>query len=282
MKSPAKSVSSVTSSNTTELSYCLWPCKEYIEGELSIECETCNRYWHLCCVGLQELMEKMITCLEHWECPDCFLCMFSYIKNQDDKKPECTTMKLIIKEELHAIQPVIRKTIESAVKNILPKTVYSKEDVQSAVKSYVDATRESQRKVVEQAALAQSSKNVVESIVRKLDADKVEREKRQLNVCILNVPEPTKESSSGQKRKEDMEFCQRELEMDDSVFENCWQAGKIDESKPLIVQMIDIDAVNEWTRDGKGLQLDNGYWVNKDLWPIGVQIFLPAKKGGRG
>ena len=187
IKSPAKSVSSATSSNTTELLYCLWPCKEYIEGELSIECETCNRYWHLCCVGLQGHMEKMITCLEHCECPDCFLCMFSYLKNQDDKKPECTTMKLIIKEELHAIQPVIRETIESAVKNILPKTVCSKEDVQSAVKSYVDATCKSQRKVVEQAALAQSSKNVVESIVRKLDADKVEREKRQLNVCILNV-----------------------------------------------------------------------------------------------
>ena len=205
MKSPAKSVSSATSSNITELAYC--PCKEYIEGELSIECETCNKYWYLCCVGLQGLTEQMITCLEHWECPDCFLCMFSYKKNQDDKKPECNTMKLIIKEELHAIQPVIRETIESAVKNILPKTVCSKEDVQSAVKSYADATCESQRKVVEQAALAQSSKNVMESVVRKLDADKVEREKRQLNVCILNVPEPPKESSSGQKKKEDMEFC---------------------------------------------------------------------------
>ena len=104
-----------------------------------------------------------------------------------------------------------------------------------------------------------------------MDADKVEREKWQLNVCIPNVPEPPKESSSGQKRKEDMEFCQRELEMDNSVFENCWQAGKIDESKPgfchpLIVQMTEIDAVNEWTRDGKGLQLDSGYWVNKDLY----------------
>ena len=42
MKSPAKSVSSATSSNITELAYC--PCKEYIEGELSIECETCNKY----------------------------------------------------------------------------------------------------------------------------------------------------------------------------------------------------------------------------------------------
>ena len=140
--------------------------------------------------------------------------------------------------------------------------------MQSAVKSYTDATQESQRKVVEQAALVQLSKNVAESVVRKLDADKVDREKRQMNVCILYVPEPPKESTSGQKKKEDMEFCQRELEMNDSVFEKCWHAGKIDESKPgfchpLIVQM--TDAVNEWTRDGKGLQLDSRYWVNKDL-----------------
>ena len=90
--------------------------------------------------------QKMIACFEHWECPDCFLCIISY-KKIEDKKPECTTMKLMTKEELHAIQPVIRATIESAVKNILPKTVCSKEDVQSAVKSYADATRESQRKV---------------------------------------------------------------------------------------------------------------------------------------
>ena len=91
-----------------------------------------------------------------------------------------------------------------------------------------------------------------------------------MNVWILNVPEPPKESSSGQKKKEDMEFCWRELEMNDSVIEKYWHAGKIDESKPgfyhpLIVQMTDIDAVNEWTRDGKGFQLDSGYWVNKDL-----------------
>ena len=71
------------------------------------------------------------------------------------------------------------------------------------------------------------------------------------------------------RKKEDMEFCWRELEMNDSVFEKCWRVGKIDESKPgfcrpLIVQMTDIDAVNEWTRE-KGLQLDSGYWVDKDL-----------------
>ena len=53
IKSPAKSDSLATSSNITELAYC--PCKEYIEGELSIECETYNKYWHLCCVGLQGL-----------------------------------------------------------------------------------------------------------------------------------------------------------------------------------------------------------------------------------
>ena len=45
MKSPAKFGSSATLSNITELAYC--PCKEYIEGELSIECEICNKYWHL-------------------------------------------------------------------------------------------------------------------------------------------------------------------------------------------------------------------------------------------
>ena len=80
-----------------------------------------------------------------------------------------------MRDELIAIQPVIRVKVENAVRKLLPKSVCSKEDVQDAVKTYTDATKESQKKVIEQAALAQSSKLVVESVVRKIDADNVDR-----------------------------------------------------------------------------------------------------------
>ena len=103
-----------------------------------------------------------------------------------------------------------------------------------------------------------------------MDADKVEREKRRLNVVVLNVPEPNKDLGKEQKKKEDSEFCENVLEMPSEEFELCWRAGKIDESKPgycrpLIIKMTSAEAVEEWTRDGKGLQTDGGHWVNKDL-----------------
>ena len=50
------------------VSYC--PCNDYLEEELSIECESCKKYWHLCCVGLRGLSEDMVSALENWQCPD--------------------------------------------------------------------------------------------------------------------------------------------------------------------------------------------------------------------
>ena len=252
--------------------YC--PCSDYMEGELSVECETCKKFWHLCCVGLHGLSEDMVNCLESWHCPDCYTCPHSYkqkvVSNPATSQSECGTMKIMLRDELHAIQPVIRVTVENAVRKLLPKAVCTKEDVENAVKSYADVTKESQKKVIEDAALTQSSKNVVESVVRKLDADKVEREKRKHNVVVLNAPEPPKEASSEQKKKEDSDFCRNVLGMGNSDFESCWRAGKIDENKPgycrpLVIQMIDDGAVEEWTRDGKGLKTDSGHWINKDL-----------------
>ena len=255
-----------------EVVYC--PCSDYMEGELSVECESCKKYWHLCCVGLRGLSEDMVSSLEGWNCPDCYRCPHSYkeieISHSASSQSDCGTIKVMLKDELHAIQPVIRVTVENAVRKLLPISLCTKEDVQSAVKSYADVTKESQKKIIEEASLSQSSKNVVESVVRKLDADKIEREKRQLNVVVLNVPERPKESSSEQKKKEDSDFCKNELGMESSDFESCWRAGKIDESKPdycrpLVIQMIDAETVTEWTRDGKGLQTDSGHWINKDL-----------------
>ena len=107
-------------------------------------------------------------------------------------------------------------------------------------------------------------------MVRKLDADKVEREKRVLNVVVLNAPEPPKEASSEQKKKEDTDFCINVLGMDNEDFQSCWRAGKVDESKPnycrpLVVQMVDEGTVDEWTNNGKGFKTDSGYWINNDL-----------------
>ncbi|KAL5251536.1 hypothetical protein ACHWQZ_G017041 [Mnemiopsis leidyi] len=156
------------------------------------------------------------------------------------------------------------------VRNILSKSVCSKEDVEGVVKSYAAVARESQKEVIQQAALAQSSKKVVESVVRQMDADKVEREKRRSNVVVLSAPEPEKEASAEQKKKEDKNFCSNVLGIPLKDVETCWRAGKIDVSKPdylrpLVIKLKSEGLVEEWTKDGKGYKTESGFWINKDL-----------------
>ena len=54
------------------------------------------------------------------------------------------------------IQPVIRVTLDNAIRKVIPKSICSTEDVKEAVKSYAEVTKESQRKVIEEASIAKS------------------------------------------------------------------------------------------------------------------------------
>ena len=149
----------------------------------------------------------MVGLLKNWMCPDCFTCPHSYVDKSQKSSPtnDCSTNR--VRDELQAIQPVIKATNESAVKSVMSNSVCSKEDTKDVVKSYADVAKEAQKEVIEQAAVARSSKTVVESVVRQLDADKVERKKRRCNVVVLNAYEPNKKSSTEDKKKEDKEFC---------------------------------------------------------------------------
>ncbi|KAL5258240.1 hypothetical protein ACHWQZ_G004223 [Mnemiopsis leidyi] len=268
VKSPKKKSAQVSGeASSNDFDYC--PCKEYLEDELSLECQNCNKYWHLCCVGLKGLNEEMVLSLESWQCQDCYTCPHSY-QLSVPSTADNGTLEIMVKNELKALQPVIKVTVENAVRNVLSKAVCSKEDIQNVVRSYADVTKESQKEVIQQAALSQSSKTVVESVVRKLDADKVEREKRRCNLVVLSAPEPSKDSTKEQKIAEDKEFCCSVLEIPSSNMETCWRAGKIDESKPeyrrpLIIKLKSEELVQEWTNNGVGLKTSTGHWINRDL-----------------
>ncbi|KAL5262557.1 hypothetical protein ACHWQZ_G008082 [Mnemiopsis leidyi] len=205
VKSPKKNAPD--SGDVSNIDYCA--CKDYKDEELSLECDSCHKYWHLCCVGLKGMDMNMVALLANWKCRDCFTCPHSYL----DRPSMPSSVKVMVRDELHAIQPMIKATVEDAVRNVMSNTVCSKKDIKDVVKSYAAATQESQNKVIQQAAVAQSSKTVVESVVRQLDADKVEREKRRCNFVVLSAPEPKKESSTEEKRKKDRQFCSRVLEI---------------------------------------------------------------------
>ena len=177
---------------------------------------------------------------------------------------------LKLQDELIAIQPVIKVTVENAVRKLLSESVCSKDDIEGVVKSYADVAQKNQKEAIKEVALAQSSKTVVESVVRKMDADNVEREKRKANVVVLTAPEPNKNSSE-EKKAEDRKFCSNVLGIPASDIEGCWRAGKLDESKPsefcrpLVIKLKSELLVKEWTKDGRGHKTGTGYWINRDL-----------------
>ena len=52
---------------------------------------------------------------------------------------------------------------------------------------------------------------MAENVIWKIDADKVEREKRKSNVVILKAPEPNKDSTAEQKEKQGQRLRHRSL-----------------------------------------------------------------------
>ena len=151
----------------------------------------------------------------------------------------------------------MRRTLSSG-------TVCSKEDVETVVKTYAEATKQSQK-----TTQAHTAHSVVEKVVRKLDADKVEREKRRENVVVINAPESEMESA-GQKKADDLKFCYEKLGMSESDIQTCWRAGKLDASKPeycrpLVIKMSDEENANDWTKNGRGNKTQSGFWINRDL-----------------
>ena len=95
-------------------------------------------------------------------------------------------------------------------------------------------------------------------------------------MVVLNVPEPPETASSGQKNKLYTDFCRVKLGMDSYCedFDKSWRAGKVDSSRKdycrlLIIQMVDMATVNEWTTNGKGLQTESGHWINNNLCSAG-------------
>ena len=251
-------------------------CGKYMPAEVSIGCEVCEVYWHLSCVGLKGLTVEMVKVLEHWECPRCFVCPLV----EPEKTPiadtvENQTLRLLIKEELHLINPVIRSTIQKC----LPSEVYSKADIEElleesncrAVKSYADITASSQKKVIKELSAVQTTKEVVKEVTSQLGVEMIEREKRKLNLCVMKVPESTKSGPKDRQDDDKSTFCVKTLGIPKEDIESCHRAGKKNDddstfNRPLIIKMKNQKAHTFWSDNGRGyLVTGTKYYVNPDF-----------------
>ena len=254
-------------------------CKEHKPGEVSVACDTCTVYWHLCCVGLKGLTETMMDAVEHWDCPNCFHCPLKREEKSNSTvptTPENRSLQLLIKEELNLINPVIRSTIKDAIRKALPAELCTMSDVKDileestgkAIKSYADITATSQKKVLDEMSLAQASQTVVEEVSVRINTDKIERDNRKLNLCVLKVPESLG-ASAKQRQGDDFKFCRETLRIHKDDMVSCHRAGKLDTSnkehcRPLIIQMVNLASVEHYANYGKGWK-EEKYWINLDL-----------------
>ncbi len=268
-------------------------CKEHLDEAVMISCDSCEQWYHVKCVKLEGLTQEMVEKINEYECPFCIVSVAKLtppinhpILNVNTKMPniatvtangDSRTMQLIIKEELNLITPVIRATVQDVVKQALPSEICTKEEVKEmieesadkAVKTYSSVTAVTQKKVIDEMSLIQASKTVVNEVSRKMDTDKVERENRKLNLCILDVPESTR-TDAKHRQGDDYKFCVETLKINKKDIDSCHRAGKLDSSKsdyrrPLIVKMVDKECVDYYSNNGKGFKTDSKHWINKDL-----------------
>ena len=107
-----------------------------------------------------------------------------------------------------------------------------------------------------------------------MDADRVERERKKLNVCIMHVPESSKRNAKD-REEADRKFCADTLKIDAEAITAVHRAGSkygkdAEFCRPLIVKMVDEEAVDYWTLNGRGY--NTGYeftpgkyiYINKD------------------
>ena len=259
--------------------YC--QCDVFMQEELSLACETCDDYWHYSCAGLEGLTEEMGACLVNWRCPNCFISPHTRRQKTQTATPDSDDIRAIrnvVREELEAMTPVIRATVEDVVKRSSPSKPPSMEHVEKAVtkavKSYAEMTAQTQKKVIDELSASQSTKEVVEQVTRSLDSDRIERDRKKHNLCILMIPE-SKKKSPKEREEDDLKFCVEVLEITLRDIKSCHRAGKksTDPSfrRPLIIVVPDEEAANFYTMNGKGYKTNyevapNKYaYINRDL-----------------
>ena len=245
-------------------------CGKYIEDSTLIGCEECNNFYHLDCVGLGGLIKEGQKSIERYVCPFCVVTA-AILPPPEDHTMAKNVYNMLAHVVANAVKEAISETDlcrKSEVEAIV------KEENTKAIKSYSDATASSQKKVLNEMSVVQSSKTVVEKVTQKLDNDKVEREKRKLNVCIMGIKESCKDTAK-LRNNEDYSFCVEKLGINEEDISSCFRAGAKNSDpsycRPLIVKMVNQRAADYWTDDGRGwrteYKTDNGkfVYINPDL-----------------
>ena len=266
------------------------PCKQYIAGARIICCENCKVWYHIVCVKLAGLSKLAIESIEHYECPFCIVSAGVLLPPEHHEINNTDYQHL-----KQAVTSTIKETIRNELSCIMEKTkVDIVTESSEAVRSYVDVVKTEVKTAFDKKPPTQ----LVRETVRQIDADTMERVKRECNVIINHVPEKT---TNGQNlRESDMDFLTTVCGMRDDEIVTCFRAGKISTSdethaapRPLVVKLETKETAMYWCDNGKGYRIsciddsDDGkekyFWINQDLCRADreAQFFLREERRRR-
>ena len=202
----------------------------------------------------------------------------------------CGTLKTIFKDELHAINPVLRVTVSEAVKVAVTAAVESNVKTQfvEQKKTFADMARGLNDTIAKKAGMDKDmltevfrteNGDMLEKTEQNLNREQWEREVRKKNVVIRKLPECKSEDPKA-RFTHDMNWLTEEagVEKDDIV--KCYRPGRRSEMKirPLICVLKTEELVQKYTNYGKGSKISNGddheeettkdaLFINVDLSP---------------
>ena len=253
-------------------------CGQYIEDSVEIECVNCKNWFHLKCVHLGGLTEEGTQDIECYVCPFCIVASAVLPPPQNHAVIEKADEKL-----RHSVACVVQKTLKTELTSILeltkPEALTSvletvEKDISESsknVKTYLDAFKTDIKTTIKEKPPVQ----LIKETVRQIDADQLERVKRECNVVINNVPE----ESDGKKSKDnDLNFLYDVCRFGKNEVVSCFRAGKVVKRdcgseplpRPLVVKLRSKDSAAYWSNEGRGWRVkdsesENVYWINQDL-----------------
>lgn len=237
-------------------------CSKTVEDkDMALQCEICNEWTHIKCIGISETEYKFVKEHQtiHWFCEQCNKSIASVIKtvtlinqnqeklekNVSDLKEECQKRMTAVENDMKALSgktQEIDTKMETAIEAKLVDS-FAKPTFASIVANEVDNkfSKVSVDVLKVQTALDDAKKNVQE------DKD---RESRANNIILYRVPEGNSKDETNKNDKAFcMELCKEVLSVDDDEidFKAIFRLGKAETGKvrPILLQLREKSVKNQ-------------------------------------
>ena len=202
----------------------------------------------------------------------------------------CGTLKTMVKDELHAINPVLRVTVNEAVHLAVKAAVESnvKNQFVEQKKTFADMAKGLNDTIVKKSGMDKDmltevfrteNGEMLEKTEQNLNREQWEREVRKKNVVIRKLPECNSEDPKA-RYTHDMNWLTEEAGVDKDDIVKCYRPGRRSEKRirPLICVLKTEELVQKYTNYGKGCKISNGdedqdesakeaMFINVDLSP---------------